>query len=206
MNSGAYRSGCILVRAAEKRGQKTSRNLHGGRCPHLLIALSSSISGPSLRREQQRTSASAVGLSGRLRELLRQRDAPQRYPYTLQYELRVLTVTGTKAEVVTLMAIQARSEPLKIYRHVEWRTATRSEGRLLELVTNDSLYLTFDSTATVMGKTIPVTVYHYDNKGTTTILFVKRDIGLPVQFIFALDNVTSIAVRLAKTNISGLVG
>jgi len=131
---------------------------------------------------------------------------PNGIPYTLQYELRVLTVTGTKAQVVTLMAIQARSEPLKIYRHVEWRAATRSEGRLIELVTNDSLYLTFDSTATVMGKTIPFTVYYYDNKGTTTILFVKRDIGLPIQFIFALDNVTSIAVRLAKTNISGLVG
>ena len=120
--------------------------------------------------------------------------------------MRVLTVTGTKAEVVTLMAIQARSEPLKIDRHVEWRTATGSEGTPLELVTNDSLYLTFDSTATVMGKTIPVTVYYYDIKGNTTILFVKKDVGLHVQFMFALDNVTSILVRLVKTNISGLVG
>ena len=104
------------------------------------------------------------------------------------------------------MAIQARSEPLKIDRHAAWMKATRSEGRPLELVTNDSLYLTFDDTATVMGKTIPVTVYYYDNKGSTIILFVKRDIGLPVRIIFALDNVTSIALRLVETNISGLVG
>ena len=131
---------------------------------------------------------------------------PNGIPYTLQYELRVLTVTGTKAEVVTVMAIQARSEPLTIHRNVAWRTATRSEGTPPDLITNDTLFLTYDSTATVMGKTIPVTVYYYDNKGTSTILFMNKDIGLPVQFIFALDNVTSITVRLVKTNISGLVG
>ena len=131
---------------------------------------------------------------------------PNGIPYTLQYELRVLTVTGTKAEVVTLMAIHAPSEPLKISRHVAWMTATRSEVTPVELVTNDSMFLTFDSTTTVMGRTIPVTVYYCDDKGTTTIVFVKRDIGLPVQFVFGLDNVTSIAVRLVETNISGLVG
>jgi len=131
---------------------------------------------------------------------------PNGVPYTLQFQLRVAAVTGTKAEVVSLMAIQARDKPLSIHRHAAWLRATRSEGRPLDLVTNDSLYLTFDSTATVMNKTIPVTVYYYDNKGDTTILFVKKEFGIPVQIVFALDNVTSILVRLVKTNISGLVG
>ena len=131
---------------------------------------------------------------------------PNGIPYTLQFELRVLAVNGAKAEVVSLMAIQARNKPLSIHRNAAWLRATRSGGRPLELVTNDSLYLTFDSTATVMNKTIPVTVYYYDNKGDTTILFVKKEIGIPVQIEFGLDNVTSILVRLVKTNISGLVG
>ncbi|TMP99173.1 MAG: hypothetical protein E6K99_05695 [Thaumarchaeota archaeon] len=120
--------------------------------------------------------------------------------------MRVAAVTGTKAEVVSLMAIQARNKPLSIHRHAAWLRATRSEGRPLDLVTNDSLYLTFDSAATVMNKTIPVTVYYYDNKGDTTILFVKKEFGIPVQIVFDLDNVTSITVLLVKTNISGLVG
>jgi len=131
---------------------------------------------------------------------------PNGIPYTLQFQLRVAAVTGTKAEVVSLMAIQSPNKPLSIHRHAAWLRATMSEGRPVDLVTNDSLYLTFDSTATVMNKTIPVTVYYYDNKGDTTILFVKKEFGIPVQIVFALDNVTSILIRLVKTNISGLVG
>src|SRR5438128_2056772 len=57
---------------------------------------------------------------------------PNGIPYPT-VRLRVLTVTGTKAEVATLMAIQARSEPSNVDRHVAWRTATRSEEMHLEL-------------------------------------------------------------------------
>ena len=130
---------------------------------------------------------------------------PNGIPYTLHYAWKVLKVTGTKAEVLTVMRLQARSGPPSIHHHVTWDTATRSEVARLEFVTNDTLFLNYDSTATVMGKTIPVTVYYYDNKGTSAILFISKAIGLPVQFIYALDNITSITVRLVETNISGLI-
>src|SRR5439155_16615950 len=50
---------------------------------------------------------------------------PNGIPYTLQFELRVLAVNGAKAEVVSLMAIQARNKPLSIHRNAAWLRATR---------------------------------------------------------------------------------
>ena len=130
---------------------------------------------------------------------------PDGTPYTLQYEWKALAVTGNRAQVFTQMTLQASNRPTHIDHSVTWYAATISQPMRFAFVMNDTMFFNYDSTATVFGKTVPATVYYFDNKGSTIIVFMDKNNGFPVQFTFALDNVASITAKLTKTNIPGLV-
>ncbi len=129
--------------------------------------------------------------------------------YGLEYSWKVLAVNSTKAEVFSVVKLQPDSGPPGISSHVSWYTATGSDEAPLSFFSNGTLLYSYDSTATIMGKTIPVTAYVYGPTGslhTSLIMWKNKDFGLPVQFVLSFGKVMIIAAQLVKTNVPGLLG